>query len=300
MKNMIKYTTTGKNFKGMVATLQALLDECRITISPTGIDVKMVDSTNVGIILLELPKQIFSQWEVNEAKVFGLELSRVAQATNKKNLNNKDSIGVTITTEMVEKYSHKARVKTEPLRDGERQEYKDVYITAPKDTMILSIDGFRRSINLMNEAEVRKAPKIPEVPFCAEITMSAARFKKIINRAKAVSDYIVFKVETVGDVLFFYTEAESTKFSDDKEESESSISNGCKVTATKDKVKSLYGLDHLHSIAQTIDSKAQIRIKFASDYPVSVEFPICGCELDGKNELGGKGTLLLAPRIESE
>lgn len=74
----MRFSTTTKKFAQMIAPLAAVSDECRLNISPSGITASVVDTANVLMVLVQLPKRIFESYKVSDYEEIGMNLSKLS------------------------------------------------------------------------------------------------------------------------------------------------------------------------------------------------------------------------------
>lgn len=272
--------------RDMFYPVSVLADECRLNISSDGIRAKSVDPSNIALIDLTLPKEVFDSYEITKDLMVGLDFSRY---NRKIKIGNKSEI-VDVKFKAKELLSRPSQKLPEEIIEGVEPVLYEV------SEMVLEYDDFKDRIALLDPSSIRKEPKIPNIPNAVEITMPLKRFNKIIKKSEQISDYIKF---TVSDNLVFESFA-----GDGIDEVYSKTTNsmtgcGIKVLELPDikfPIESIYAIDYLVKMEKAIRpksmkeyEKSSVTLRFNTDYPLEITFGICKY---------GIGRYLLAPRVE--
>jgi len=76
---------SAKNMKEIVEVLKALVDETKIELDEEGMKIKAIDPGHVTMATVELSKEGFFEYEVNEKNVIGIDLNKIIDFL--KNIN---------------------------------------------------------------------------------------------------------------------------------------------------------------------------------------------------------------------
>lgn len=136
-------------------------------------------------------------------------------------------------------------------------------------------DNYQYQMTLLDPSVVKKMPQVPDFSYEVSVEVEGQKFNEVVRAVGTISDKVSFvagesgfKMEAAGDVENF-------------------VADVCDGPLPS--VKSMYSIDYLSDFSKVLKSSEAIFISFGSDYPLSLTF-----EMEG-----GKGTYILAPRIES-
>ena len=160
----IKVETTfdinGKLLRDFFRALHELTNEARLRITSEGLTAKVVDPTNVCLIIVKLPQEVFEYFSTNVDRVVGIEVGRIVDYFKNGILNHKHTLSVTVT-------------ETQLIIENSKT-------------------GRKISLATIDPSAVRREPKVPEMEFEAEIIID--NFMSLIRAHKAISDKVVFEV----------------------------------------------------------------------------------------------------------
>lgn len=244
-----KATIEAKKLKHAISVLRRIGDEAVFDIISEGVTCRLVDNANSQLNEIVMPGDAFDYHSIDEPHKVGVNLNKVA------------SILVRATT---------------------------------KDRVAISADSteswqFERGIHqhtlsLHPVEELRKAPKIPELPHTATITMSGKEFKEIVAEAGAAGEALRVTVGS-GCVVF-----DAEKLMDDVPYRGKLDAGRLKIRADVFDVQAMYSIDYLQDIATDMQVADEIILKFATDMPCEIAYARDGVEVRH----------ILAPRIESD
>lgn len=260
---MIRIIDTVKTLRDALRPIGAVSDECRLNISPEGLSVKVVDPANVALIDLGLPKKVFYEGEyiVDETLEIGLDV--VTYSSLFKGAEDNESAELSI-----ELYEEKG---------------------VQKHKLVLKIANiFEQTLTLMRPNELRKTPKFPTFTLRATAEVSKEFLKRCFDMAAKAGDYIRMIAHAQSGMTLFIMEAgeDETKF-------RVKLTTGVEITVEEPeaRLKSLFSLDYLCEIVNTIEDGKTITMHLDKDCPLILNFNV----LDY-----GQASFMQAPRIESE
>jgi proliferating cell nuclear antigen len=159
-------------------TLQATLDsvgvlveECKIHLDESGLEIRAVDPANVGMVDLSLDASAFESYEA-DGGLIGVNLVRLADIAK---MADSDQL---VRLELDE--------QTRKLE--------------------ISIDGLEYTLALIDPESIREEPDLPELDLPATIVIEGRDIDRAVTAADMVSDHIELGVE--GDTELFYVSAE--------------------------------------------------------------------------------------------
>jgi len=166
---MIDAIISGEVLKAMAKSMAALVSEARFHFKEEGLHSRAVDPANVAMVIIDVPKDSFDVYKVDEEKTIGIDVNRVYDISKS-------------------------------IKRGELVELK----LEDESTLKIKFGAVEYSISLIDPSAIRKEPKIPALELPAKIVLDAGEFKKAITTADKIADHVVFKSDEEG----FYIEAE--------------------------------------------------------------------------------------------
>jgi proliferating cell nuclear antigen len=134
---MLKATIDADIFREFIDAISALVPECRLHTTETGISTRAVDTANVAMVGLELKKEAFDSYTATTGQM-GIDLSKM------KNIFNMAAKGDLISLE---------------LPDNAQK-------------MSVSVHGYHYSITLLDTNTIRKDPNPPTISLPGKIVIS--------------------------------------------------------------------------------------------------------------------------------
>lgn len=185
---MIDAIVTGDVLRTVARAIVALTSEARIHFLEKGMHSRAVDPANVAMVIVDVPREGFEAYTIDEEKVIGVDMDRIFDIS--KSIKKKDLVELTLVDESILK---------------------------------IKFGSVEYSVSLIDPSAIRKEPKIPELELPVKIVMDAGEFKKAIAAADKISDHVIFmsddtgfKIEAKGDVdriVFHMSEMELIEFS---------------------------------------------------------------------------------------
>ena len=235
----------------VVRAAHALVTESRVFIDDKGWHIKAIDPANVAMVIVDVPPEAFIKYEL-----------KLEEEEEKERKGMEIGISIDKTAEI--------------LRSVGRNE--EVFL-AVKDTMFMKFGNFTFSMNLYNPSSITEAKKVPEIEFTSEVIMNGEDFRRAIEAAKKVSEYVTLSVKNAA----FTVRAEVEGMSMEMKLSEEELTDFEEGDA-----RSTFSLTYLTSIARVF-TNTEVIIKLGNDVPVEISGKIA----DGSVAV----TYLLAPTI---
>lgn len=171
----------------------------------------------------------------------------------------------------------------EVLKLARAGETIDLKIDNTKNRLMLGVGNVTRWMSLVDTGGMSD-PKVPNLNLPAKISVKTEELRQGIRASESVSDHISLKANSEGFEIISEGETDSVNLKLSKDLLER--------IECKEPVKSMFPLDYFSNMIKSITSAPSVTLYMGNDYPVKIEFEIAG----GK----GKGTYLLAPRVETE
>lgn len=234
---MIDVIMNGELLKAATRAIVALVSEARIHFQEKGMHSRAVDPANVAMVIVDIPKDSFEVYKIDEEKTIGVDMDRIFDIS--KSISSKDLVELIVEDESA------LKVKFGSV------EYK---------------------VSLIDPSAIRKEPRIPELELPAKIVIDAGEFKKAIAAAEKISDQVVFKsgkdgfrIEAKGDVdsiVFQMTEAELIEFNGGEARSIFSIDylkEFCKIAGAGDLLTIHLGTNYpVRLVFELVSGKARV------------------------------------------
>ncbi|RLI75773.1 DNA polymerase sliding clamp [Archaeoglobales archaeon] len=184
---MIDAIMSGEVFKTITKAIVALVSETRMHFLEKGLHSRAVDPANVAMVIVDVPRDSFEVYSIDEEKTIGVDMDRIFDIS--KSIKARDLVEITLPDE---------------------------------STLRIKFGSVEYSVSLIDPSAIRKEPKIPELDLPAKIVLDAGEFKKAVTAADKISDHVVFRsdssgfyIEAKGDVdkiVFHMSEAELIEF----------------------------------------------------------------------------------------
>jgi proliferating cell nuclear antigen len=165
---MIDAIMTGEVLRTITKAIVALVSETRMHFLEKGLHSRAVDPANVAMVIVDVPKDSFEAYTIDEEKTIGVDVDRIFDIS--KSIKSKDLVEMLLEDE---------------------------------STLKIKFGSVEYSVALIDPSAIRKEPKIPELELPAKIVIDAGEFKKAISAAERISDHVVFRSDETG----FYIEA---------------------------------------------------------------------------------------------
>ena len=151
----------GDLLKTFVKAVTAVVDDCRLRLTPDGIRVRAIDAGLVSMVIVNIPKESFDIYDVQKEEIYGIDLVNVQQVLN-----------------------------TIPANGLVELRFENRWITFRSGAM-------EYSRALLDPEAIRKEPEDPKITLPAEAMLFAGRLKKAIEAAMKVDDsaYIISSKE---------------------------------------------------------------------------------------------------------
>ena len=233
--------------KDVLSALTAVVDEGVLRFSEEGVTSKPTDPANVAMVSLDVKRDIFSEYNLEgEELAVGMDFGRL------RNI----------------------------LKVGD----SDVQLKLNTNKMQMKLGNLSYNMSLFAVDALRKEPKIPELEYPASVTIKATEFKRGINTADKVADWVEIGINSEE----FFMDAEG----DDKFKLVIPKDNFAPLAfnAFSQELQSKYSLEYLKSMVKGITNDT-VTLKINKDYPIQMWFKVVDdCEV----------MYLLAPRIEAD
>lgn len=172
---MFAATITPQKLESAFQPVNALVEECKLHVTPDGITVTAVDAANVGMVDLNLPATVFDSYEATD-HTLGLPLGRFLDI-------------VTLFTQ-----------KDDPA-----------HIILDEETRKLRLEagGLDYTLSLIDPDSIRKEPRIPDLDLTAEVVLTGKEFSRAVNACDMVADHLTLGSDSEEEVFFVSAEGDT-------------------------------------------------------------------------------------------
>lgn len=162
-----------KEFKEIIESVIALVPECRINLTETGMQIRAVDTANVAMVMLDYNFDAENEYK-NPDKIIGVDLNRIKSMTTMIPANEEININLS--------------------EDESKLEF--------------SFGKFNYTSALLDTNTIRKEPNPPNLPLPGTLKTSGSKLSDAIKAASIVSDKITFGINP--ELHTFYMDAKGT------------------------------------------------------------------------------------------
>lgn len=241
----------GSVFKAIFELLSRMVDETLLKFEQDGLSLKSMDPAHVALLSLNIPRSSFKTYELPEESYdFGINTQFMSKIF--KNIKSKETISLSAT------------------------DYANLYLVVAgrmKRTLVVKNLG----------VTVADIPPI-NLPFEAQIKLSAELFRKLVETASGASDSIVIRADEDGLTI----ESESVEGNETQLDTQiPKDSEEIKEYNISTPVKASYIAQYILDALLLSKLSDDITIKFSNDKPLELLFSI---------NVEGKASYILAPK----
>ncbi|AAY80192.1 proliferating cell nuclear antigen (pcna) [Sulfolobus acidocaldarius] len=226
-----------RDLKNIVETLTKFIDEGLFEIGQDGIRLVAVDKAHVSLINIELYKELFKEYEVEDEFKFGFNSQYLAKI----------------------------------LSIAKRKEEISIESDSPERVKI-TLGGALNRVFIINNIQV-SPPEVPEVnlEFEVKASLSSKAFKTTINEISAVTDTV--DIIAVEDKVILKGEGkEGSQIENEFSKDTGAISD----MEFKNEAKSPYDVNYLSDILSLTNLSDYTRLAFSTEKPLELEFNMEG------------------------
>jgi len=174
---MIDAIVGGEVIKTATKAIVALVSEARFHFKEEGLHSRAVDPANVAMVIVDIPRESFDVYTIDEEKTVGVDVNRIHDIL--KSVKKKELVELKIEDE---------------------------------STLKVKFGSVEYSVALIDPSAIRKEPKIPELELPAKVVLDAGEFKKAIQAADKIADHVVFRSDEDGFYIEAHGDIDSIKF----------------------------------------------------------------------------------------
>lgn len=212
--------------------VNAVCEEARIHVSPTGLRVSATDSVNAFMVESTLGAKAFESYEATGHTALGLSIDTL-----------RESIAM-----------------------GEKGSL--VYLSYDPETSVghLTVEAgrFKRDMAMIATSAIREDPPSSDIDFAGVVTFDGALLKDVVKAARLVSNHVEIIGRNGDEMLALATgDTDKTTLELTEELDEAEIPNYA---------RSLFSTDYLRELSGGVPKDTQVELRFGNEFPMEVAF----------------------------
>ena len=224
--------------KEYLELITAIVDEGKLKITESGIELKSVDAANVAMIDFKLSCDAFSEFELN-----------AKEETDSETVIEKE-IGLDFE-------------KLLSIFGVGGSDEVELEIDSDKQKLHAKMGSLAYSVSLLDPASLRREPKVPELDFSAQIVIEGSEFRKTIRAMERVSDHVMFGIKEGTFFVETWGETDVLKMELQKDQLIDLTERG--------KVNSLFSIEYIVAMSRGMSHIKDITIHLDKDMPLLIE-----------------------------
>ena len=243
-------TNTSDEWKAIISAISTLVEEATFEATVEGISFRGMDPSHVALIDISWPNSAFEKYSCDSDIKFGVRIDEFSKL----------------------------------IKRAEKSEAIEINIS--EDSMLhVSIGKNKKYKMRLIESSASDDTPLPKISYDSKITLSSARFDKILGDIDVVSDYL--SIKTASENVEFSGKGDSGEATINLEKNADELEE---ISVTQESVGT-YSLEYLNPIVKAVGGTAgSIICEFSSAKPLRIEFKVTNI---------GRIHFYLAPRVES-
>jgi proliferating cell nuclear antigen len=165
---MFKAIINSEILSDAIEAVSSLVDEVKISVSETGLELKAADAANVAMVTLRMGSEAFENFKGTPSEI-GVDLTRLSDILSMA------AKGENVQLELDEE-NHKLKI---------------------------DVGSLSYMMSLIDPTAMRKEPEVPKLDLPAHVTLPGIEIRRAVKAAEKVSDHVIFGVSDEG----FFMEA---------------------------------------------------------------------------------------------
>lgn len=232
----IKFSMECTKFQQIIRFLKEITDEAKFNFDNDGLHVCVMDSANVTMAELHIPKSEFETYEFTELVKVGVDFTMLGC----HGILSEMPVGIF---------------------EFSLLEYNENPNPNHKLEIINSI--FKNTMKMITVDSIRKEPKVPNYEVDTSFNMDTEQLQNIVRRAKLLSEFIIIETVLDENIIRFVSSNDDDVCC--AEVNQKLIKSGNSTA--------MYGLDYFDDMVKPIKSNT-VLIGYKSDWPLTLVFSI--------------------------
>jgi proliferating cell nuclear antigen len=165
---MFKAIINAETLSDAIEAVSSLVDEVKISVSETGLELKAADAANVAMVSLRMGSEAFENFKATPSEI-GVDLARLSDILSMA------AKGENVQLELDEE-NHKLKI---------------------------DMGSLSYTMSLIDSTAMRKELEMPKLDLPAHVTLPGGEIRRAVKAAEKVSDHVIFGVSDEG----FFMEA---------------------------------------------------------------------------------------------
>jgi proliferating cell nuclear antigen len=222
-------------FKKIIEAVANMIDEGTFEASPEGLKLRSMDSSQISMVDLFIPKEAFSKFEVPNARRFSINLQDLLKIIGRA----KGMIAVDLADDS-------SKISIELKSDSKKQ--------------------FKLPLLDLQQAAI---PKEPAIPFEANIKIKSDSLKELIKDAGLLAAYII--LDAHDDIFSIEAQGDSGELKTETKKGSPAISE---FELKAQKARAMFPSEYLDKITKAATGEEAIMVSLKNDAPVKIEYSI--------------------------
>jgi len=259
--------------KGIIEAISFLIDETYLFAYPTGFKMNAIDSSHVAMLLANLPKEIFSDYQCGEEFKIGINVQDLIKILKRA----KSTDEITLQLDKKDKNTLLIKMKSEKSTRTFKLKSKEIQGYDAKEEGLL--ESFEETL---------------KDKFSATIVLEGDVIDEIVKDALIISDLIKIQVLKAERALNFTAYDESGEVDIELDLDGKGVLDSKEV---KNDAEGIYSLNFLENIIKIQSITENFEIALGNNIPMKIKGTITDAS---NNPTEGKIVYLLAPRVEEQ
>jgi proliferating cell nuclear antigen len=165
---MFKAIINAETLGDAIEAVSSLVEEVKISVSETGLELKAADAANVAMVSLRVSSEAFENFQATPSEI-GVDLVRLSDILSMAAKG--ENVGLELDEE-----NHKLKI---------------------------DMGSLSYTMSLIDPTAMKKEPEIPKLDLPAHVTLPGEEIRRAVKAAEKVSDHVIFGVSDEG----FFMEA---------------------------------------------------------------------------------------------
>lgn len=221
--------------KTLFESVHTLVDECKLHLTPDGLEIAAVDPANVAMVDAELDEQAFESYRA-EGGVIGVNVDRMIDV----------------------------------LSIPDSDQLANIYYDPDVRKLVVEVGGLEYTLALIDPESIRQEPTLPDLEFASRVVIEGEQLGRAIKAAKIATgsgDSGFIRVRSSEDDAVFHFEAEG-----DTDDVDYEFDVDDALDMTPGDARSLFSLDYWTDVTKPIGNDTRVAIRVGDEKPCRMAY----------------------------